>query len=96
MSHLYRLTEWESVTGWHCGDVEDLGRGSNVWWLPAKMLGISPAQYIKWVIDNYHPDNVYHSNDYVFVGWSWKDQSSMRKFKNNMNALARKHNFIIC
>ena len=96
MSHLYRMTEWESPLGWHCGDVEDLGHGSNYWWLPAKMMGLTPAQYLKYVIDNYKPDSIRHSENFSYVGWSWKDQSAMRKFKNSMNALARKKNFMVC
>ena len=93
--HLYKMSEWESETGWHCNDVEDLGNGSGYWWLPARMLGITPAEYLKWVIDNYKPDRIVHSEDCSFVGWSWKVQAKERKFKNDINALARKHNFVI-
>ena len=60
------------------------------------MMKISPAQYIKWVIDNFHPDDITHSEDCSFVGWSWKNQTDMRRFKNQINALARKENFMIC
>ena len=96
MSHLYKLTEFENASGWKCGDLEDLGHGSNYWWLPARMLNLTPATYLKWVIDNFHPDEVYHSNDYSLVGWSWKKQSDMRVYKNKMNALARQKNFLVC
>ena len=97
MSHLYRQEEWQDLNGyWHSNDVSDLGHGSAYWWLPARMMKKSPAQYLQWVIDNFHPDNIAHSEDCSFVGWCWKNQNDMRKFKNQINALARKENFMIC
>jgi len=96
MSHLLKYEEWETSTGWKCGDLQDLGKGSNYWWLPARMLQMTPANYLKWVIENFKPDEVYHSDDYSLVGWSWKSQNKMRVFKNKLNALARQYNFMIC
>ena len=96
MSHLYKMSEWECSSGWKCGDLEDLGKGSNLWYLPARMMGLTPAAYLKWVINNYHPDNIYYSNDNSLVGWSWKSQNDMRLFKNRINALARQKNFLVC
>ena len=93
--HLFKLAEWESNGKWHCGDIEDLANDSNVWWLPARMLGMSPAEYLKWVIETFKPDDVYYSKDVSFVGWSWTKQSNMRIYKNKLNALARQKNFII-
>ena len=96
MAHLYKMTEWESVGYWHCNDVSDLTHGSAYWWLPARMMKLSPAQYVQWVIDNFHPDIVSHSDDGSFVSFCWKSQSEMRKYKNKVNALARQENFMIC
>lgn len=94
--HILKLTEWQSASGyWHCGDVEDLGNGSGFWWLPARMMDLAPAAYLKLVIEKYQPDNINHSDDCSYVGWSWKSQAKMRKFKNDINALARKKNFMI-
>lgn len=96
MAHLMRYTEWEGANGyWHCNDIEELGKGSGYWWFPARMLNMSPADYLKWVIDNFHPDKITHSEDCSFVGFGWKSQTQMRKYKNKINALARQHNFII-
>ena len=97
MSHILKYSEWEDSSGnWHCGDIEDLGKGSNLWWLPARMLGMTPAAYLEWVITNYKPDNVYYSDDASFVGWNWKSQTAMRKMKNDLNAKARTKGFMIC
>ena len=93
---LYKLTEWQDVCGkWHCGCVDDLANGSNMWYLPARILNISPAQYISWVIDNYAPDDIYASKEKCLVFISWTDQNKMRKFKNYINKKAREINFQI-
>jgi hypothetical protein len=95
--HLYKASEWQDETKyWHCNDVEELGKGSGVWWHPARMLNMAPSAYVQWVIENYHPDKVTHSDDCAFVGFAWKSQTQMRKFKNYLNAEARKRNFQVC
>ena len=97
MAKLLRYEEWQGISGdWYCNDTSNLSQGSGYWWLPARMMKLSPAQYIQWVIDNFHPDAISHSKDCSYVGFSWKNQNEMRKFKNKINALARQENFMIC
>ena len=95
MARLLKYDEWESTGYWHCNDTTDLGHGSSLWWLPAKMLNMTPAEYLKMVIEKFKPDDIYYSDDCSFVGWSWKSQTKMRVFKNWINAEARKHNYLI-
>ena len=57
MSHLMKYTEWESASGWHCGDVSDLAHGSNFWWHPARMLNIELTDYILMLKDKFHAVN---------------------------------------
>lgn len=96
MAHLLRYSEWQGADNyWHCNDVEDLRHGSGYWWHPARMLGLTPAAYLKKVIDEFQPDEVHHSDDCSYVGWKWKSQTQMRKFKNWINAEARKHQFYL-
>ena len=93
---LYKMTEWESLSsGWYCGCVDNLGGGSNLWYLPARILDISPAEFIELLVTKYKPDNIWYSKENCILCYSWKDQSKMRKFKNDMNAAARKKNFQI-
>lgn len=96
MSHILKYSEWESESGWHCNDLEDLAHGSAKWWLPARMMNLTPAAYLEWVIKNYKPDTIKYSDDCSLVYWSWKSQVAMRKFKNDMNAMARKSGYMIC
>ena len=95
--HLLRMEEWQDgCDNWHCADTSELGKGSSIWYLPARMLEKTPAEYLKWVIDNYHPDKIEHSDDCSLVYWTWKSQAKMRLFKNQINKLARQKNFMIC
>ena len=96
MSHLYKLTEFQGSSGfWYASDIEDLGNGSGAWYLPARMLGITPAAWIKKVIDDFKPDNVFHSDSCDFIGFSWKSQAQMRVYKNWVNKVAREKQFFI-
>lgn len=94
--HIYKAEEWQLESGyWVCNDTSDLGNGSGYWWHPARMLNISPANYVKLVIDKFNPDEVWHSDDCSIVGFRWKSQSKMRIYKNWLNSEARKHQYYI-
>lgn len=92
---LYKMSEWEDPIGWHCGDVEALGKNSNAWWYPARILNLSLADYITFIIDNYKPDYYYFDKQAFLFAFSWKNQSKMREFKNFINRKARERNFQI-
>ena len=91
---VWQAEEWESVSGWHCGCVKDLAHDSNAWYLPARILNLAPADYIKYMIDNFNP--IVHTNkDKCLIFFSWEKQADMRKFKNFINKKARECNFQI-
>ena len=93
---LYKMTEWESpVSGWYCGNVDALGKDSNAWWLPARIMNLAPADYIQLLITKYKPDYIHFNKEKVLLSFSWKSQAAMRKFKNDLNAAARRVNFQI-
>ena len=92
---LWKAEEWQSSSGrWHCGCLDDLAHDSNAWYLPARILNMTPAQYVKFMIDNYNP-NIYVSAEKCLVFFSWDKQADMRKFKNFINKKARECNFQI-
>ena len=92
---LYHQTEWESISGWHCNCVDNLGKNSGAWWHPARILGVSPAQFIAILIERFKPDTFNYSPETCFCSWSWKSQAAMRKYKNWINAEARRVNYQI-
>ena len=96
---LFKMSEWESATGkWRCACVDNLSGGSSAWWLPARILGISPADYVSLVINEYKPDDVWvlgrDSENPAFI-FSWNNQTKMRLYKNFINRKAREVNFQI-
>lgn len=92
---LLRYEEWGAKGAWYCNDTSDLCSIRAKWWAPARMLNISPAEYVQLLIEKFHPDRIsYHQERDVLV-YSWKNINDCRKFKNWLNAEARKAKFII-
>jgi hypothetical protein len=93
---LLRYTEWQGESGrWYCNDISDLTSVRAKWWAPARMMNISPAEYAQWIISNFKPDTIIYYQEQDVLIYSWKKQADMRVFKNKLNALARKYNYII-
>lgn len=93
---LLKYVEWQDASGnWLCNDTSDLCSPRALWWTPARMLGISPAEYVKLLIEKFHPDRIKYNQEANVLIYSWKNISDQRKFKNWLNAEARKHNYII-
>lgn len=100
MAHLLRYEEWEINGNWYCNDTKELSCKDSIaslWYAPVRMLGITPSEYIKLLIEKFEVDSISFSDkywDYGVLTFSWKSQSKMRVFKNWLNAEARKRNFI--
>ena len=92
---VYKQTEWESPSGWHCNCVDNLGGGSGTWYYPARILGISPAEFVSFLMTNFKPDKFYYDPESCFCSWCWNKQADMRKYKNFINKKAREVNFQI-
>ena len=96
MAQLLKYTEWQGANGnWYCNDVSDLSSVRSLWWAPARMLNLSSADYVKWLVENFHPDQVLYNQERDVLIYSWKKIADMRVFKNKINALARQYKFII-
>ena len=92
---LYKLEEWQSGSGyWLCEHTSSHPKGVQKWILPARLLGLPADEFIKWLVKNYEPE-IFYSDSCDFVGWKWKNQEKMRKYKNTINAIAREKNFMI-
>ena len=92
---LYKAVEWRDEIGrWHCADTGALERNSGVWYIPARVLGITPAEYVNLVKTKYDADISFNS-DCSFVFVKWENQNKMRLFKNYLNKVARERNFCV-
>ena len=93
MAHLYKATEWKETDHWFCSDIEDLGNWSGAWWIPARILGISLTDFVKILINDFNVSYIHYNEKYDFLNYYWNNQADMRKYKNMINAAARKKNF---
>lgn len=94
--HLLRYEEWQGAGGyWHCNDTSDLKNNSSAWYHPARMLGISPVDFVKLLIERFQPDHIKFYQEANVLTYSWKSQAKMRLYKNWLNAEARKRNYRI-
>ena len=92
---IWKATEWQSLSGsWECNCIDKLETNAGEWYVPARILGWEPADYVEYVIKNFDPIVHYHK-DKCLVFFSWNSQEKMRKFKNWINAAARKVNYQI-
>ena len=93
--HLLRYNEWEQSGYWYCNDTKELAGSAGLWWIPARLLGITPAEYVELLIKRFKPDKIKYYQEQDVLIYAWKSQTAMRKFKNWLNAEARKKNFVI-
>ena len=101
MAHLLRYEEWELNGRWYCNDQHELSCKNSVaslWSTPARMLNMELVDHVKMLIERLEVDPIsYGGTEYHDAGvlvYSWNSQAKARKFKNWLNAEARKRNFI--
>ena len=92
---LLKYVEWEANGSWMCNDTSDLCSIRAKWWAPARMLNISPAEYVELLVTKFKPDHIRYFEDADVLVFSWRSIVAMRAFKNWLNAQARKHNYIL-
>ncbi len=90
---LYRCEEWTNGVMWYCEHLGSHNWDTQLWVVPARVLNMTPAEFIKFLIKEFQPDKVYGKKDGSFVGWAWKSQEKMRLYKNFINAKAREANY---
>lgn len=95
MAHLYKASMWQGGSGkYHCSDIEDLGHGSGRWWVPCRILNISPADYVKLLVEKFKVSTIRFNYEMNFLQFNWDKESDCRAYKNWINAEARKANYI--
>ena len=96
MPRLLRYEPWDDGNGnFHVNDCTDLKSIRGLWWVPARMLGISPAEYVELLVVRFKVDKIKYFEEADVLVYSWKSLQKARDFKNWLNAEARKRNFQI-
>lgn len=96
MPRLLRYEPWDDGFGnYYVNDCTDLKSIRGLWWVPARMLGISPAEYVELLIVRFKVDKIKYLQEADVLIYSWNSLQKARDFKNWLNAEARKRNFMI-
>ena len=94
MAHILKYTEFQSPTGyWYCNDVSDLAGISGYWWAPARMLGITPADFVALLIEKYQPDEISFNGKTLLYSWKEENYGKMHSYLLWINREARNRKF---
>ncbi len=95
MAHIYKASEWQSPTGqYHVNDVEDLAGNAGMWWMPCRVLDMTPAEYVKWLTEEYEPDYI-SFNKILSFSWSAKNYRKAHSYLLYINRIARQKKFYV-
>ena len=93
---LYQLKDFQAQSGKHYITCEDLlGKPGPHWHIPARILGIELDEFVKLLAVKYKATIVSYNKENKFLLFSLDKQSECRKYKNDINAQARKINYQI-
>ena len=94
---LYKVSEWRSTASglYYCSNIDNMKNGSGSWWLLARVMQMSPADFIQHLIKEYKPDKIKYNPETNFLYFAWTSPENCHKFKLNINKQARKINFQI-
>jgi hypothetical protein len=96
MMAIWQSDIWQGSSGkWYCNNTKNLGAGFGEWFLPARILNLTPAAFINFLLDNFKPDYCYYDEEKNFFSYSWSSQVNANKWKLYINKEARKVNFQI-
>lgn len=94
--HLYKMTEWQDGNNrWVVNDVEEVAEAPGYWWYPARLLDITPAEYIELLYTKYHATHIAFTRNQNVLMFSFDKLADARKFKNDINRIARAKQFYI-
>ena len=95
--HILRLEEFEIAGQWYVAATADIGKIGNKWYTIPFALKMTPYDFVKFLAEKYQPDFLSLSDgpNGSVLHYSWKSQTKMRKFKNDINAQLRKAQFYV-
>lgn len=94
--HLYKTTEWEDASGnWLVNDVTSMTSIAMKWWIPMRMLNLTPEGYLRLLVDKFHINYAHYTAEANVLVFTFASQDAARKYKNWINKKARECNFIL-
>ena len=99
--HQFKVSEWQDTITkeWSVGDVEELGRGSNYWWIPARLLNISLEDWILKLKNEFNAKLTYLQPSKTapagILLYHWTNYADAHRYLLWINKLARNNNWTI-
>ena len=93
--HILKYTEWEQGGYWYCNDVSDIAGPGFHWSAAMRLLNLTPLAFVEMLATQFKPDRIKYDPEHNVLVYCWKSQQAMRKYKNWLNAEARKRNFLV-
>lgn len=94
MAHIYKTSEWQTAAGWYVNDTSDLVGQAGLWYIPARLLNMTPAQYIEWLVKEYQPDRIIFDEILIF-SWNKEHYDKAHAYSLYINSVARRKKFFV-
>lgn len=94
MTHIYKAEEWECNGRWYVADTSNLPKSSNTWWYAPAAANLSPIEYVKLLINKFNVTYIKYTVSADVLIFAFDSLADCRKYKNYINAQARKNNFL--
>jgi hypothetical protein len=94
----YKASQWKTSSNvWCVGDTSDLANYSNNWLIPVKILGITPEEYVKMLVNTYKADVKFYDSTETGNGrslllFTFKEYAAAHKYLLYINKAARNFN----
>ena len=96
MKHLLKYSEWRgSSEVWRASDVSNLKDGSNAWWLPARLLSITPDAFVLLLKNKFKVSYLSYSKDKNVLSFGWDNYIDCHKFVSYINKIAKEKKFFV-
>jgi hypothetical protein len=69
--------------------------GSAKWWLPCRMLNISPADFVKKLKEEFKATDIVFDLEKNVLIYSWNNKEDCHKFVLYINRKSREANYVI-
>ena len=91
---IYKETECLMGDYYYSFSTQNLGKKYQQWVVPCRILGVTPAEYVRILKEDYNA-LIRYNPEKEFLSRRWESQSDMRRWKNYINKKARERNFHI-
>lgn len=97
MASVFKYEEFQGATGkWRCNIKTNLASNYAQWWMPARMLQITPAAYVQMLRERFGVDGVIlYDSGFLDFWWEKEHYSKAHSFVLFINREARNRGFCL-